>query len=212
MRCGVASVPGTTVTMKQPCFDNYTKKQYGLNGLSLNGITVEYGAWTTPDTADGFSEVQANMRLTGASAWQYQGSCDRFSTTDPGTCPYGNWTTTPGNVNFRYTDGLKLTGNTATHLGAAGLQLGQGVANSSITGNVFTDIPSHGVEIGNGTDANPADVTVAHRTDSAGGTTGVRLDTPVSARCVRVIADRPNSGGQTGGQMAVSELAVYGGR
>ncbi|MGY5060507.1 discoidin domain-containing protein [Streptomyces sp. 900105755] len=224
MRCGVASVSGTTVTMKQPCFDNSTKKQYGVNadlpttvenarelldrpgefyldkpahtlyylprpgqqmstadaeiphlqnliqgsgtaanplrGLSLSGITVEYGAWTTPNTADGFSEVQANMRLTGASAWQYQGSCDRFSTTDPGTCPYGNWTMTPGNVNFRYTDGLKLTGNTFTHLGAAGLQLGQGVANSAITGNVFTDISSNGVEIGNGTDADPADVSV----------------------------------------------------
>jgi hypothetical protein len=52
--------------------------------------------------------------------------------------------------------------------------------------------------------------TVAHRTDSAGGTTGVQLDAPVTARYVRVIADRPNSGGQTGGQMAISELAVYG--
>ncbi|MFD4507518.1 hypothetical protein [Streptomyces sp. NPDC058457] len=31
MRCGVASVSGTTVTMQQPCFDNSTKKQYGVN-------------------------------------------------------------------------------------------------------------------------------------------------------------------------------------
>jgi hypothetical protein len=29
---------------------------------------------------------------------------------------------------------------------------------------------------------------------------------------VRVIADRPNDSGQTGGQMAISELAVYGTR
>lgn len=224
MRCGVASVSGTTVTMKQPCFDNSTKKQYGVNadlptsienakellnnpgefyldkpghtiyyipragqqmstadvelphlqnliqgngtaanplrGLSISGITVEYGAWTTPNTDDGFSEVQANMRLTGASAWQKQGSCDRFSTTDPGTCPYGNWTMTPGNVNFSYTDGLKLSGNTFQHLGAAGVQLGRGVNNSSITGNVFTDISGNGLEIGNGTDANPTDLGV----------------------------------------------------
>jgi hypothetical protein len=52
--------------------------------------------------------------------------------------------------------------------------------------------------------------TVAHRTDSTGGTTGVQLDQRVSARYVRVIADRPNDSGQTGGQMAISELAVYG--
>jgi hypothetical protein len=224
MRCGVASVSGTTVTMQQPCFDNSTKKQYGVNadlpssienakellnnpgefyldkpahtlyylpregqqmstadveipnlqnvitgngtasnplrGLTLSGLTVEYGGWTSPNASDGFSEVQANMRLTGANAWQYQGSCDRFSTTDPGTCPYGNWTMTPGNVTFSYTNGLTLTGNTFQHLGAAGLQLGQGVTNSSITGNAFTDISGNGVEIGNGTDANPTDVTV----------------------------------------------------
>lgn len=52
--------------------------------------------------------------------------------------------------------------------------------------------------------------TVARRVDSAGGTTGVQLDDPVIARHIRVIADRPDNGGQTGGQMAVSELAVYG--
>jgi hypothetical protein len=54
--------------------------------------------------------------------------------------------------------------------------------------------------------------TVARRTDSAGGMTGVQLDDPVTARYVRVIADRPNDGGQPGGQMAISELAVYGTR
>jgi len=224
MRCGVASVSGTTVTMQQPCFDNSTKKQYGVNadlpsylenakelltnpgqfyldqpahtiyylpregqqmgtadaeiprlqtviaghgtasnplrGLVIRGITVEYGGWTTPNGPDGFSEVQANMHLTGANAWQLQGSCTRFSTTNPGTCPYGNWAMTPGNVVFDHTDGLTLDGNTFQHLGAAGLQLGQGVANSSVTGNVFTDISGNGVEIGNGADANPSDVSV----------------------------------------------------
>ena len=224
VRCGVASVSGTTVTMKQPCFDNSAKKPYGVNidqpsfvenakellndpgefyldkqahtvyylpragqdlrtadveiprlqtvisgtgtaakplrGLTLKGLTVHYGGWTEPNSADGFSEVQANMRLTGPDAWEHQGSCDRFSQTKPGTCPYGNWTMTPGNVVFDHTDGLTVQGNTFQHLGAAGLQLGQSVHHSSITGNVFTDISANGLEIGNGADANPADLTV----------------------------------------------------
>jgi hypothetical protein len=52
--------------------------------------------------------------------------------------------------------------------------------------------------------------TVARRVDSAGGITGVQLDQTVKARYVRIVADRPDDGGQTGGQMAVSDLAVYG--
>ncbi|MEU3980432.1 discoidin domain-containing protein [Streptomyces sp. NPDC026672] len=224
MSCGVASVSGTTVTMDQPCFDNSTKKGYGVNanlpdavenarellddpgewyldrsahtvyylpragqdlknadveiprlqtlvsgtgttqrplaGLAFRGISFEYGGWTEPDGPNGFSEVQANMRLTGDDAWEKQGSCDRFSTTDPGTCPYGNWTMTPGNVVFDHTRDLTITDSTFQHLGAAGLQLGRNVLGSTLRGNVFTDISGNGLEIGNGEDATPADLSV----------------------------------------------------
>ncbi|WP_329128482.1 discoidin domain-containing protein [Streptomyces sp. NBC_01476] len=224
MSCGVAAVSGTTVTMDQPCFDNSTKKPYGVNanlpdyvenarellddpgewyldkpahtlyykpragqnlraadveiprlqtlvsgtgtksrpltGLSFNGISFAYGGWTEPNGPDGFSEVQANMRLTGNGAWEKQGSCDRYSSTDPGTCPYGNWTMTPGNVVFDHTRGLAITGSTFEHLGAVGLQLGRSVDDSTLQGNEFTDISGNGVEIGNGADADPADVTL----------------------------------------------------
>jgi hypothetical protein len=54
--------------------------------------------------------------------------------------------------------------------------------------------------------------TVARRVDAAGGVTGVQLDQSVNARYVKVVADRPDDGGQTGGQMAISELAVYAGK
>ncbi len=222
LRCGVASASGTTVTMQEPCFDNSTLKQYGVNAgvpssvenakelltepgqwyldtststmyymprtgenlstadveapslqtvvsgagtesapltnLVIRGITVEYGTWLAPSSDDGFSEVQANMTLTGADAYADEGSCTRFSTTDPGTCPYGAWTMTPGNVTFSFTDGLTLDRDTFTHLGGAGVQLGQDVSDSTISGNVFTDISSNGLEIGNGTDAQPTDV------------------------------------------------------
>jgi hypothetical protein len=230
MRCRIASASGTTITMDEPCYQNSTKKPYGVNagnpseiqnakelltdpgqwyldqpahtlyyipregqdmkaadaeiprlqtlvsgtgteaqplaGLTLSGLSFEYGGWTAPDGPDGFSEVQANMRLTGDDAYADQGSCDVFSTTSPGTCPYGAWTMTPGNVVFDHASGLTISGDTFTHLGAAGLQLGQDVDNATISGNVFTDISANGLEIGNGTDADPSDLALlpAHNT------------------------------------------------
>lgn len=207
MRCGVAGVSGTTVTMDQPCFDNSTRKPYGVNadrpdrvenarelldrpgefyldrpahmlyyiprpgqdlrtadvelpvlqtllsgtgsGVTIAGLTFSYAGWTGPDGPDGFSEVQANMRLTGADAWSLQGSCDRYPPT-AGTCPYGNWTMTPGNVVFSSGSHISLIGNTFQHLGAAGLQLG-GVSDSVVRGNVVTDTSGNGIEIGDGT-------------------------------------------------------------
>ena len=219
MRCGVAAVSGTTVTMDKPCFDNSTRKPYGVNadrpdrvenarelldrpgefyldrpahtvyymprpgqdlstadvelpvvqtllsgtgnGITVQGLSFEYAGWTGPDGPDGFSEVQANMRLTGADAWEKQGSCDRFSKTDPGTCPYGNWTMTPGNVVFDDASSLQLIGNTFQHLGAAGLQLGARVTGSVVRGNVVTDTSANGIEIGDGTEAAlPSDNTI----------------------------------------------------
>lgn len=222
IRCGIASVSGTAITMQEPCFQNSTSKPYGVNasvpsyvenakellddpgefyldqtthtvyympregqdpatadveiprlqtlvsgtgtearplsGLAFDGISFEYGGWTAPNGPDGFSEVQANMRLTGDDAYADQGSCTRFSATDPGTCPYGAWTMTPGNVVFDHTSGLSITGSTFEHLGAAGLQLDRDVDGSTIQGDEFTDISGNGVEIGNGTDADPADL------------------------------------------------------
>jgi hypothetical protein len=52
--------------------------------------------------------------------------------------------------------------------------------------------------------------TVARHDDNAGGLSGVQLDSPVMARYIRIVADRPDNGGQTGGQMAISEVGVFG--
>jgi len=52
--------------------------------------------------------------------------------------------------------------------------------------------------------------TVARHNDSAGGLSGIQLDSPVQARYIRIIADRPDNGAQLGGQMSISELSIYG--
>jgi chitodextrinase len=43
-----------------------------------------------------------------------------------------------------------------------------------------------------------------------GGVSTQNFATPVSGRYLRIVAVKPDGGGQTGGQMAISELAVYG--
>ncbi|TJZ99404.1 hypothetical protein FCI23_45960 [Actinacidiphila oryziradicis] len=53
--------------------------------------------------------------------------------------------------------------------------------------------------------------TVADKvTGFMGGVSTQNLTTPVTARYLRIVAVKPDGGGQTGGQMAISELAVYG--
>jgi hypothetical protein len=51
--------------------------------------------------------------------------------------------------------------------------------------------------------------TVATLTGTGSGTTFVPLSSATDARYIRVIADQPSAGGETGGQMAISELEVY---
>ncbi|MFD4507519.1 discoidin domain-containing protein [Streptomyces sp. NPDC058457] len=54
--------------------------------------------------------------------------------------------------------------------------------------------------------------TVGTVSNSGWGAVPVAFSSPVTARYLRVVADRPNDSGQRGDQMAISELAVYGGR
>lgn len=52
-------------------------------------------------------------------------------------------------------------------------------------------------------------ITAAQVTDSTGGSINTPLAAPVWARYVRIEAVKPDGGGQTGGQMAITELEVY---
>jgi len=129
-----------------------------LTGLAFQGISFEYGGWTAPSGTNGYSEVQADVTLDGTDAYADQGTCTVISTSDPGSCPYGAWDLTPGNVVFDYTSGLSITGSTFEHLGASGLQLDQDVDDSTIQGDVFTDISANGLEVGDVTAADPTDL------------------------------------------------------
>jgi hypothetical protein len=117
----------------------------GLHDVTFTGLTFGYATWLRPSTGEGLSEVQATISLTGAGAYARQGLCGQVS---GGTCPFGAWTMTPGNVSFHHATGIRFTGDVFAHLGAAGLDLGDGSQNALVQGCVFTDISGNGLQVG----------------------------------------------------------------
>lgn len=124
--------------------------------LSFSGITFAYQTWLAPSGDDGYSDMQSGHTLTGTDAWERQGVCEY---SDPrGSCPYAAWTQQPAAVSLTGADHVTFQGDTFTHLGAAGLYLGDGARHDVVEGDDFTDISGSGIEIGNVTDPLPADV------------------------------------------------------
>ena len=95
-----------------------------VHDITFAGIQFSYATWLTPSTPEGFSEIQANYTITGPAGYATQGLCQFVS---GGTCPYGDWTKLPGNLSFGYDQHIQLTGDTFAHLGAAGVDLGDGI-------------------------------------------------------------------------------------
>lgn len=116
-----------------------------LHHVAFRGLQFSYATWLRPSTPEGLSEVQATYSLTGTGAGNTQGLC---TLVPGGTCPYGAWTKTPGNVSFRYLRDAQFTGNGFVHLGGAGLDLGLGSQRVTVEGNVFTDISANGIQLG----------------------------------------------------------------
>jgi hypothetical protein len=123
-----------------------------VHNLVFQGIQFSYVTWLQPSTDEGFSEIQANYTITGADGYATQGLCQFVQ---GGTCPYGNWTQEPGNIDMAYDQNVQFLGDDFTHLGAAGLRLGDGSQNDTVQGSVFTDISGNGLELGGVDDPEP---------------------------------------------------------
>ena len=123
-----------------------------VHDIVFSGIQFSYATWLQPSSPEGFSEIQANYTLTGDGAYATQGLCGLVP---GGTCPFGDWTQEPGNVSFSYDQDIQFLGDAFVHLGAAGLQLGDGSQNDTVQGDVFTDISGNGLELGGVDDPEP---------------------------------------------------------
>ncbi|MFF7981716.1 right-handed parallel beta-helix repeat-containing protein [Streptomyces sp. NPDC007901] len=100
-----------------------------LHDLALRGLTFAHATWLAPNEPAGF-----------AAAWSMY--------MRPGRGGDIIARTVPGNVAFRYTGRVTLTGNRFTHLGAQGLSLTADSSHTTVTGNVFTDISDGGIAVG----------------------------------------------------------------
>ncbi|HXE54892.1 MAG TPA: fibronectin type III domain-containing protein, partial [Tepidisphaeraceae bacterium] len=116
-----------------------------IHNITFDNLQFSYATWLRPSTPEGFSEIQANYCITGPEGYATQGLCDF---TPGGTCPYGNWTKTPGNISFECDHDIHFTGDAFVHLGAAGLELGDGTQEALVDLCNFTDISGSGIELG----------------------------------------------------------------
>jgi hypothetical protein len=120
-------------------------KDAPVHNIVFSHLQFSYATWLTPNTGDGFSEIQANVTITGKDGYATQGLCKLVPN---GTCPYGAWTKIPGNVSFLYDHDIQFLNDAFAHLGAAGLDLGNGSQSDLVQGCVFTDISGNGLELG----------------------------------------------------------------
>ncbi|MFD8308484.1 fibronectin type III domain-containing protein [Streptomyces sp. NPDC059690] len=116
-----------------------------LHDIAFRGLQFSYATWLTPSSPEGFSEIQAGYTISGPTGWADEGLC---GFTPGGKCPFGAWTKEPGNVTIAHGRAIDFADDAFVHLGAAGLDLGDGTQDTTVRGSVFTDISGNGVEIG----------------------------------------------------------------
>lgn len=115
-----------------------------VRNIVFQGIQFSYATWLGPDGPDGFSEIQAGYQVTGAEGAAKQGLC---TLVPGGTCPYGAWTKEPANVQASYAHEVRFRRDAFVHLGAAGLDMGEGAQRDAAVGCVFEDISGNGLEL-----------------------------------------------------------------
>src|SRR5579859_4273446 len=116
-----------------------------IHNIIFSGLRFSYATWLQPSSVEGFSEIQANFTITGKDGYSVQGLCKLVP---DGTCPYGSWNKIPGNVSFTYDNNIQFISDAFVHLGAAGLELGNGTQADLVQGCIFTDISGNGLELG----------------------------------------------------------------
>ncbi len=125
--------------------DGHGTPDHPVHNIIFRRLEFTGATWLYPSSNEGFSEIQANYMVTGSNGYATQGLCQLAP---GGTCPYGAWTKTPGNVSIACGQNIRFEDCVFAHLGGAGLELGGGSQSNVVEGCVFTDISANGLELG----------------------------------------------------------------
>ncbi|HXF11253.1 MAG TPA: right-handed parallel beta-helix repeat-containing protein, partial [Desulfuromonadaceae bacterium] len=116
-----------------------------VHNLIFSDLQFSYATWLFPSSGEGFSEIQANYLVTGPDGYSAQGLA---SLVPGGKEPFAAWTKAAGNVSFSHDHDIQFLNCAFTHLGAAGLDLGNGSQFDTVQGCIFTDTSGNGMELG----------------------------------------------------------------
>ncbi len=114
------------------------------HNIVFSGLQFSYATWLAPNGSEGFSEIQAGYQVTGPEGYSKQALC---TLVPGGACPYGAWKKESANVELHFAHNIRFERDAFVHLGAAGLDLGDGAQNDVVEGSVFTDISGNGLEL-----------------------------------------------------------------
>jgi hypothetical protein len=107
-----------------------------LANIRFEGLTFSYATWMDPSMPQGYVSDQSGFHLRGTE------HKPNIIGHDP------DLVRTPGAVSFRYARNITFEGNTFSHLGAVGLDLGTGSQGNRVVNNLFIDISSAAIQLG----------------------------------------------------------------
>jgi F5/8 type C domain len=105
-----------------------------VHNLIFQDLNFKYGTWYDPNSADGYSSLQAGYHWVGDQ-------------TDPSK--HARTTKSPGNLSFTYAQNIVFKHNIFSHLSSAALDLDTGSQNNTVDNNRFDDISGSAIQIGN---------------------------------------------------------------
>ena len=105
-----------------------------VHNLIFQDLNLKYGTWYDPNSADGYSSLQAGYHWVGDQ-------------TDPSGRRKS--TKSPGNIAFSFAQNIVFKHNVFSHLSSAALDFETGSQNNTVENNHFEDISGSAIQVGN---------------------------------------------------------------